>query len=200
MPKTDFIIAGVGGQGVILASDLLGEVALATGRDVKKADVIGMAQRGGEVVSHIRWGDKVYSPLIKRGGADYLLGMEKLEAARWAAYLAPGGLAVVNDHSILPMTVTTGGTAYPTDDVLFGALRQRTDRVFVLDGQALAQANAVPGAVNLLLLGYMAWHMGIAEELWLDAIARRVPTRFLQADQQAFLLGYHEAQKVGATV
>lgn len=206
MPKVDFIIAGVGGQGVILASDLLGDVAIATGRDVKKADVIGMAQRGGEVVSHIRWGDKVYSPLVKRGGAEYLLGLEKLEAARWAPYLASQGLAIINDQSILPITVSSGGASYPPDEVLVGTLRARTDRVFVVPGLELARAAGAAAATNMVLMGYLAWFLGpssgsgynLEQGLWLEAIASRVPKRFLEPDQRAFLAGWQEAKKTGA--
>lgn len=198
MPKVDFIISGVGGQGVILASDILGEVAIATGHDVKKADVIGMAQRGGEVVSHVRWGDKVNSPLVKRGGADYLLALEKLEAARWAPYLARDGVAIVNSYTILPMTVTTGGASYPGDDVIEGTLRQRTSRLFLVPGRELAKAQGNASAVNVTMLGFLAWFLGLEEGVWLEAMALRIPARFLEVDRRAFLAGYREAEKVGA--
>ncbi|MBI2918525.1 MAG: indolepyruvate oxidoreductase subunit beta [Chloroflexi bacterium] len=198
MPKTDFIIAGVGGQGVILASDLLGDLAIATGRDVKKADVIGMAQRGGEVVSHVRWGDKVYSPLVQKGGAEYLLGLEKLESARWAPYLAPSGLAIVNNQSILPITVSSGGASYPPDEALVGTLRARTERVFVIEGQELARDCGAAAATNMVLMGYLARFLHLEQALWLDAIAQRVPKRFLEPDQRAFLAGWQEAEKAGA--
>jgi indolepyruvate ferredoxin oxidoreductase beta subunit len=108
MEKLDLLVTGAGGQGIILASDIIGEVAIASGYDVKKTDTIGMAQRGGSVLSNVRIAPKVWSPLIKRGEGDLLLGLEKLEAARWAHYLRPGGIAIVNDHALPPLSVSLG--------------------------------------------------------------------------------------------
>ncbi|MBM4450724.1 MAG: indolepyruvate oxidoreductase, partial [Chloroflexi bacterium] len=116
MDKQDILMVGVGGQGTILASDILGDVALAASYDVKKTDTLGMAQRGGSVISHVRLAKKVWSPMIKEGEVDILLAFEKLEAARWAHFLKPGGLALVNNHANPPLSVSLGTHRYPNDN------------------------------------------------------------------------------------
>ena len=116
MKKQDILMVGVGGQGTILASDILGEAALAAGYDVKKTDTLGMAQRGGSVVSHVRIAEQVWSPLIKEGEADIMLAFEKLEAARWGRYLRPGGVAIINNHAMPPLSVSLGTHRYPDDE------------------------------------------------------------------------------------
>src|SRR4030042_1965648 len=122
--KRDILITGVGGQGVVLASDIIGETALAAGYDVKKTDTLGMAQRGGSVVSHVRLAPKVWSPLIREGEADLLLAFEKLEAARWGHYLRPGGVAIVNNYEQPPLSVSLGKERYPSDKELTAALNR----------------------------------------------------------------------------
>ena len=129
LPDTlDIALVGVGGQGTILASNVLAELGMAAGYDVKKAEVHGMSQRGGSVVSHVRWGPEVFSPIIPAGGADILVAFEKMEAARYAALLAPGGTAIVNDFAIEPITVITGGAHYPDDAAIEAAWAAVLDR------------------------------------------------------------------------
>src|SRR5512142_5284 len=128
-PKSvNFVLVGVGGQGTLLASDVLAELGMRLGYDVKKAEVHGMSQRGGSVVSHLRWGEQVFAPVIARGDADFLIAFEKLEAARFIELLRPGGTVLVNDYSIEPVTVTAGGPAYPSDDSIQAALARATPR------------------------------------------------------------------------
>jgi indolepyruvate ferredoxin oxidoreductase beta subunit len=123
LKKLDILVTGVGGQGVVLASDIIGETALAAGFDVKKTDTLGMAQRGGSVISHVRLGEKVWSPLIKEGEVDVILAFEKLEAARWSHYLAPGAAAIINMYEQPPLSVSLGQENYPSDAEIAAALK-----------------------------------------------------------------------------
>ena len=141
--KYDILMAGVGGQGTILASSVLGDAALMEGYDVKKSDVLGMAQRGGSVVSQIRLGDRVFSPLVKRGQVDILVAFEKLEAARWSGHLRDGALAIVNDQAIPPLSVSSGTEAYPGDDEIHALLRRGTERIRWVRGVDLAKEKEV---------------------------------------------------------
>lgn len=155
-PAIDIQMVGVGGQGTILASDILAEAALLEGFDVKKSDALGMSQRGGSVVSHVRLGPRVYSPLVKQGEADVLVGFEKLEAARWAGHLRPGGLVIINDQAIPPFSVSSGFERYPSDETIMELLHRRTSRVFVVGGLALAQAAGNPRTLNAAMLGFLS--------------------------------------------
>jgi len=193
--KMDFLLAGVGGQGIVLASDLLGEVGLAAGYDVKKSDVFGMAQRGGSVVSQVRLGPKVYSPLPPKGKIDYLLALEKLEAARWVGYLRPGGIAVVNDHRILPLSVSAGAEAYPEDSEILAELRSRTDRVFLIKGSAMAQELGNPRVLNLLMLGFLSSFLPIPLETWRAIILQRIPAKYVDLNLRALDKGRGEAER-----
>jgi len=186
----NFLLAGVGGQGTILASNVLADVALATGLDVKKSEVHGMAQRGGSVNTHVRWDpERVYSPLIGRGEADLLLVFEEAEALRYVEYLKPGGTAVVNRQTIKPITVTSGGASYPTEEELRQVYRGITDRFYLVDGAAIAQELGNPRVANVVLLGAIAALLDVPEETWLRVIEARVPPRYLEQNHQAFLRG-----------
>ena len=158
-------MTGVGGQGNILASDIIGEVALAAGYDVKKTDTLGMAQRGGSVVSHVRIAEKVYSPLIQEGEVDFLLAFEKLEGIRWANYLRPGGIAIINNHAVPPLSVNLGAEKYPTDEEVMQFLKQRTERFIWWQAQLKARNWAMPG-LNIFMLGclstFMPFTVGLA--------------------------------------
>ena len=134
MKKVNLLVTGVGGQGVILASDIISESALAAGYDVKKTDTLGMAQRGGSVISQVRIAPAVWAPLIKEGEADILLAFEKLEAARWGYYLRPGGVAIINNQAIPPLSISRGKDRYPTDEEITSIIKQRTDRIYFIDG------------------------------------------------------------------
>ena len=186
----NFLLAGVGGQGTILASNVLAEVALATGFDVKKSEVHGMAQRGGSVNTHVRWdAERVYSPLIGQGEADFLLVFEEAEALRYAEFLKPGGAAVVNKHTIEPITVTSGGAHYPTEDELKSTYEQLTERLYLVPGTTIAQELGNVRAANVVLLGALSTFLDVPLETWLEVIAARVPPKYVELNRQAFLKG-----------
>jgi indolepyruvate ferredoxin oxidoreductase beta subunit len=188
--RYNFLLAGVGGQGTILASDVLAEVGLAAGFDVKKSEVHGMAQRGGSVNTHVRWDkDRVNSPLIGRGEADILLVFEEAEALRYADFLRRGGIAVVNRQTIEPITVTSGGAHYPTEEELKAVYRELTSRLYVLDGAAIAQELGNARAANVVLLGALATFLDVPQETWLQVIEGRVPAKYVEINRKAFLRG-----------
>lgn len=159
MNKLDLLITGVGGQGVVLASDIIGETALSAGYDVKKTDTLGMAQRGGSVISHVRTGTKVWSPLIKEGEADILVAFEKLEAARWAHYLKQGSIAIVNNHALPPLSVNLGTERYPSDEEIADFLRQRSARIYFVEGTSQATAMGNIRVLNMYMLGCVSFFM-----------------------------------------
>lgn len=196
MKKLDLFVTGVGGQGNILASDLIGETALAAGYDVKKTDTLGMAQRNGSVISHVRIGTRVYSPLIKRGEVEILLAFEKLEAARWSDYLCPGAVAIVNNHALPPLAVNLGVERYPEDEEVRGILRQRTERVYFVDGMARVTDLGNPRTLNIFMLGCLSHFAPFETDAWKDSICRRLPERLHQVNTRAFDLGREEIQNV----
>ena len=195
MQPLSFILVGVGGQGTILASDLLAEVGLRLGYDVKKAEIHGMSQRGGSVTSNLRWGEQVFSPIISKGAADVLIAFEKLEALRFCEYLRPGGLALVNDYSIVPVTVNTGGSGYPGDDLLRGGLDLVTTDSHWVDGIALAGAAGNEKASNVVMIGALAELLGLPEAVMQEAIEVRVPGRFLEVNKRAYQAGRQAVTK-----
>ncbi|MGI6238905.1 MAG: indolepyruvate oxidoreductase subunit beta [Christensenellales bacterium] len=180
------MIVGVGGQGTLLASKILGHVLVARGHDVKLSEVHGMAQRGGSVVTHCRYGEKVFSPIVDVGEADYILAFEKLEAARWAKYLKEGGTLIANSAEIWPMPVLTGAQAYPAEIVK--KLGEKA-KVIALDALTLAQEAGSAKAVNVVLLGVLSKHSDIPEGEWLEAIEQNAPARFIEMNKTAFRLG-----------
>ena len=194
----NFILAGVGGQGTILASDVLAEVALASGFDVKKSEVHGMAQRGGSVNTHVRWdAERVYSPLIGLGEADMLLVFEEAEALRYAEYLKPGGAAVVNQYSIKPITVTSGGAHYPTEPELQAVYGVLTDRLHLVPGTAIARDLGNTRAANVVLIGALSAFLDVPAETWLHVIEARVPPKVVGLNREAFLRGRQFVEKRG---
>lgn len=196
MEKRDLLMVGVGGQGTILASDILGDVALAAGYDVKKTDTLGMAQRGGSVISHVRIAQKVWSPLIKEGDVDIFLAFEKLEAARWAHFLKPGGLAIINNHANPPLSVSLGTHRYPTDDEVKEVLHKRTEKICFIDGTAKAKELGDIRTLNLLILGCVSSQLPIDLTIWQDCISRRLPSKLLQMNLKAFEYGRKETCNV----
>ncbi|MDP3487906.1 MAG: indolepyruvate oxidoreductase subunit beta [Bacillota bacterium] len=188
MKTHNILLVGVGGQGTILASKILAEVATMQGHDVKMSEIHGMAQRGGSVVTQVRMGEKVYSPLIEEGEADNIVAFEKLEALRYVHYLRDGGSIVVNDQQIDPMTVITGAQVYPPE--VMEKLQERAGDVLVIDALQLAREVGSIRAVNVVLLGALARKMDINKESWLEAIRRIVPAKFLALNLQAFEAGY----------
>jgi len=183
--KCDILVAGVGGQGTILASDILAEVGLQCGYDVKKAEVHGMSQRGGAVESHIRWGLKVRSPQVEAGGADYLLGFEMLEAARWPHFLAPGSTVLINRHRISPPAVNLGAASYPGEEDIEKILSLAAN-IFWVDGTGTAGRLGNATAAGVVMLGFFSGLLDEPEDVWVSVIKQKVPEKFIELNLQAF--------------
>ncbi len=196
MKKLDRLVTGVGGQGGILASDIISEVALAIGYDVKKTDTLGMAQRGGSVLSPVRIAPKVWSPLIKEGEVDIILAFEKLEAARWGYYLHPGGVAIVNNQALPPLSVSLGKERYPTDGEIIDILKQRTGRVYLVDGTRSAREAGDVRTLNMFMLGCVSLFLPLKVHVWEHAIAERIPAKIHQINIAAFDKGRKELRSV----
>lgn len=182
------MIVGVGGQGSLLASKLMGRLLLNEGFDVKVSEVHGMSQRGGSVVTYVKYGESVHSPVIEIGEADYIISFEKIEAARWAQYLKPDGKIVVNTQEIDPMPVITGAATYPTD--ILSELEQKGIFVDKIDALSLAQQAGSAKAVNIVLMGRLAKHFGIEYNKWVEALEQTVAPKFIEMNKVAFELGY----------
>ncbi len=184
---TNIMIVGVGGQGTLLASRILGNVAIKMGYDVKVSEVHGMSQRGGSVVTYVKYGDKVNSPIIDLGEADTILAFEKLEAIRALPYLKIGGKIILNDREIAPMPVITGAFEYPT-----GIVEELSKKVDLtsLDALNLSLQAGSQKAVNVVLIGVLAKSMNIDKQVWIDVIKETVPPKFLELNLTAFELGY----------
>ena len=187
METKNVMIVGVGGQGSLLASKLLGRLLLNKGYDIKVSEVHGMSQRGGSVVTYVRFGDKVYSPVIDKGQADYIVSFELLEAARWTEYLKPGGKIITNTQQINPMPVIIGAAEYPQD--LLGKMKEAGIDVDALDAMTLAEQAGSSKAVNLVLMGRLSKYFDITPAEWLEAIEASVPAKFLELNKKAFNLG-----------
>ena len=187
MKTKNIMIVGVGGQGSLLASKLLGRMLLQKGYDIKVSEVHGMSQRGGSVVTYVRFGDKVYSPVIDKGEADYIVSFEILEAARYTEFLKPGGKIVTNTQQINPMPVITGAAQYP--DELVAKIQAAGMDIDAFDALALAEQAGSSKAVNIVLMGRLSKYFDFSEEEWMTAIAQSVPAKFLELNKKAFLLG-----------
>ena len=187
----NIMIVGVGGQGSLLASKLLGHLLLTEGYDVKVLEVHGMSQRGGSVVTYVRFGDKVYSPIIDKGEADFIVSFEKLEAARYVEYLKPDGRIVTNTQEVDPMPVITGAMEYPAD--LVEKMESLGIAVDAMDCLSLADQAGSSKAVNIVLMGRLSKYFDIPEEKWQQAIADCVPEKFVDVNLKAFALGRGEA-------
>ena len=187
METKNIMIVGVGGQGSLLASKLLGRLLLTRGYDIKVSEVHGMSQRGGSVVTYVRFGDKVYSPVIDKGQADYIVSFELLEAARWTEYLKPDGKIIVNTQQINPMPVIIGAAEYPEN--LVKTMADAGIDVDAFDALTLAEQAGSAKAVNIVLMGHLSKNFDFSEEEWLQAIAQSVPAKFLELNKTAFSLG-----------
>ena len=187
MKTTNIMIVGVGGQGSLLASKLLGRLLIDEGYDVKVSEVHGMSQRGGSVVTYVRFGEKVYSPIIDKGEADYIVAFEKIEAARYAPYLAKDGKIIVNTQEIDPMPVITGAAEYPHNAL--ESLSAMGVEVDAIDALTPATGAGSAKAVNILLMGRLSKYMSIPEEKWIDAIKNSVSPKFVELNLRAFALG-----------
>ena len=183
------MIVGVGGQGTLLASRVLGSAMLSQGVDVKVSEVHVMSQRGGSVVTYVRYGDKVYSPIIAQGEADVLLAFEALEAARYLPWLKPDGTVIVNTQQMDPMPVVTGVAEYPKD--ILGKVQEQGVKMVALDALGMAEQAGSAKAVNVVLIGAMAKKLDLPKEVWIDTIQETVPPKFIDMNLKAFELGYN---------
>ena len=187
MGTFNIMIVGVGGQGTLLASRILGNAVISEGYDVKLSEVHGMSQRGGSVVTYVKFGDKVASPVICRGEADIIMSFELLEAARWLPYLKKGGVVITNTQQINPMPVITGAAEYPED--LVDKMKAAGAKVIAADALAIAREAGSEKAVNVALIGLMAHALGFDRETLIEAIRMSVPPKFLELNLKAFELG-----------
>ncbi len=191
METKNIMIVGVGGQGSLLASKILGHLLLSQGFDVKVSEVHGMSQRGGSVVTYVRYGNKVYSPVIDKGEADYIVSFEILEAARWLEYLNADGQIVTNTQQIDPMPVITGAAAYPEN--LAQKIRDKGIKIDAIDCLSIAKEAGSAKAVNIVLLGRLSHYFDIPEEAWMASLEANVPAKFLEMNKKAFEMGKHSA-------
>ncbi len=182
------MIVGVGGQGTLLASRLLGNAVISEGYDVKVSEVHGMSQRGGSVITYVRFGDEVNSPIIDKGEADLIIAFEQLEAARYLPFLKKGGKIIVNTQKIDPMPVVIGAAEYP--DGIIDKLSAKAE-VIAVDALSLAVEAGNSKAVNVVLMGVVAKHMDIDKDVWVNVIAKTVPPKFKELNLKAFELGYN---------
>lgn len=187
MTSKNIMIVGVGGQGTLLTSRILGKLAILAGYDVKLSEVHGMAQRGGSVVTFVRYGDKVNEPIVEEGQADVLIAFERLEALRYLHFLKKDGVVIVNDWRIDPITVVTGAAVYPEN--VIETLKEKR-RAIVVEATAEAKKLGAPKAFNIIVLGAAAKHMGFEKEDWLRVIEATVPPKTVEVNKQAFEIGY----------
>ena len=188
METKNIMIAGVGGQGTLLTSRILGGIILEAGYDVKLSEVHGMAQRGGSVVTFVRYGDKVYEPIVEAGQADVLIAFERLEALRYAHFLKENGVLIINDQRIDPMPVVIGAAAYPSDIVEDLSLKYKVIRV---DAMEEARELGNIRTFNVVILGVAAQYMEFSKEDWLKAIEAAVPPKTVEINKKAFVKGYN---------
>lgn len=181
------MLVGVGGQGTLLASRILGNTLLSQGFDVKVSEVHGMSQRGGSVVTYIKYGDKVYSPVIEKGEADVIVSFEELEAARWLPYLKKGGKLITNTQQVEPMPVITGAAEYPAD--IIEKISAKGVGIVALDALSLANEAGSSRAVNVVLMGMLSTMMEFPEQAWKNALEECVPQKALEINRKAFALG-----------
>jgi indolepyruvate ferredoxin oxidoreductase beta subunit len=182
------LLVGVGGQGTILASKVLTDVALESGLDVKMSEIHGMAQRGGSVVTQVKIGEEIFSPLIEKGEADAILAFEQLEALRWLEYLKPGGKLIISTQVIEPVPVILGKAKYP--EGIVKAIEAKTGGVIALDALEIAAGCGNPKTSNVVLMGVLAQKLGFPKELWVKALTNRVPASLLEVNLKAFETGY----------
>ncbi len=185
----NILIVGVGGQGTLLASRVLGAIAVLVNKDCKLSEVHGMSQRGGSVVTHARIGESVDSPIIPIGGADYILAFEELEALRWNHFLKEDGLMLVNVQQIMPMPVITGMAEYPTE--IFAKLAERNKKTMAINGLELATKAGNSKAVNVVMIGALCKAMGVDYSIALQAVTQCVPAKLLEINVKALDFGYN---------
>lgn len=182
----NFLIAGVGGQGTVVASDILSEVGIRSGYDVKKSDILGLAVRGGSVVSHVRWADRVHAPMLEEENADYLVGFEWLEAIRRVSYVKPDGIILVNDCRLDPITVSSGQAEYPDTKEILSHLERAAKKVYVIPGLQTALELGNSRTLNIVLLGALSKILESKPEMWKEVIHERLPPKLVALNQKAF--------------
>lgn len=192
----NIFIAGVGGQGILLAGDVIAEAAMLVGHSVRKSEIHGMAQRGGSVTCQVRYGEEVYSPLIRKGDADILLSLERLEALRYLGYLRPGGTALVNDHRIDPAMLIWGKIRYP--EGIGERLKERAGRVIMVPAHRIAAELGNPRIVNVVMLGALSAELDIGEDFLINGIEKRLPRAVHEINVRGFLRGRKIAMEAGA--
>jgi indolepyruvate ferredoxin oxidoreductase beta subunit len=185
----NFMITGVGGQGTILASDILAAVGMSAGCDVKKSDILGLAVRGGAVLGHVRWGDRVYSPIVPEGRVDYLVAFEILEGMRRLDQVRSGGVVLLNQQEIHPASVSSGLATYPHEEAVQKALQAATDQVYRVPGLSIAQELGSAKVLNVVLLGALSSLLSVGSGVWEDVLRARVPPRYVELNLQAFRNG-----------
>ena len=185
----DIVLVGVGGQGVVLASDILAEVAMKNGYDVKKTDTLGMAQRGGSVVSHVRISTHVDSPIIDRGDANFLIGLEKLETARYASMLRIDGVTIMNDSKQEPVSVTTGDETYPSDETIDAEITKYADNLIKVHGTETALNLGNPKVLNTVMLGAMSFFIPFSKSSWISTLREKLPEKIAEINVDAFNAG-----------
>jgi indolepyruvate ferredoxin oxidoreductase beta subunit len=185
----NFLFVGVGGQGILTASDIVAEVGLAVGYDAKKSEIHGFSQRGGVVDSHVRWGKQVAAPVAGKREVDILISFEFMETARWLDYLKPGGIILADRQKIVPMSATVGDAVYPADEEVETALRSRTDDLTFVQGASIAERLGNARMANIVLLGALAARLPIDPQVWLSVIERRVPPKYVELNRTAFWEG-----------
>lgn len=193
--QLNLLFVGVGGQGVLTASDIAAQVGLDLGLDVKKSEIHGFAQRGGVVESHIRWGPKVHSPTCEKGKVDIIVAFELLEAARWMEWLVPEGTLIVNPQKIVPMSVSVGTAEYPGTEAVLNLVAHHASRVVTIDALPLAEKAGNIRTTNTVLLSALATILQHDAKIWENAILNRVPPRYADVNREAFRLGQAHARE-----
>jgi len=189
LKTTNFLFVGVGGQGILTASDIAASVGLAAGYDAKKSEVHGFSQRGGVVESHVRWGEHVGAPTAAKGSVDFLIALEVLESARWIEWVRPEGTVLINRQHIAPMTVTVGNSKYPPDEGILSTVRAWTEDVTLVDGLVIAEELGNTRMTNTVVLGALSTRLEVDPEIWLQVIEQRVPPRYAELNRKAFWEG-----------
>ena len=189
MKELNFLIAGVGGQGTVVASDILSDVGSGTGFDVKKSDILGLAVRGGSVVSHVRWASKVHAPMLEEGSADYLIGFEWLETLRRLSYVSPRGTIVVNDCRLDPIKVSSGEMEYPKKEFVLDQLKKAAREVHVIPGLQAALDLGNARTLNSVVMGALSGLLETSIDLWEEVIKKRVPRKLIDLNLEAFRKG-----------
>ena len=189
MSDLNFLIAGVGGQGTVVASDILSDVGSKSGFDVKKSDILGLAVRGGSVVSHVRWAKKVNAPMLEEGGADFLIGFEWLETLRRLSYVNPQGTIVVNDCRLVPIMVSSGEMEYPDKEFILSELKKATKKVHVIPGLQTALDLGNARTLNIVVMGALSGLLEPSIEIWEEVIKKRVPEKLIKLNIEAYRKG-----------